>query len=364
MKNRFDREDLLRRLEAVVPGLTTKDTVDQSSCFLFLDGSLVTYDDETLCRAPSPLGKAFAGAVTAANFLEVLRREKDKEVTVTPGEGHLLVRGSGWRLRLVLQAEVSSPAVAFTEEPARWRPIPEGFREALDTVAACAAPTDKRFEATCVHFHPDWLEAGTNVQLCRWPLKTGLKQPTLVRASSVKHVAKAIGLEEWGRSDNWLHFRGRELLIACRRFVDPYPDVGEFLQAPDGVPVTFPKTVAEAADTAGLFSQETAETSMNMVRLDLSPHKGGRLRVTGEGVSAEYSKGKRIGYRGKPLSCYIPPQLLMDLVNRHNECVVAPDRLLVDVGHYRWATCLMRPEASNGDGGDDGGNTDEGSGND
>ena len=63
--------------------------------FAFKGGRVYTYNDECLCRAPSPLPKGFTAGVPARDLLEVLARLPDDELTVglEEGGGRLAVRG-------------------------------------------------------------------------------------------------------------------------------------------------------------------------------------------------------------------------------------------------------------------------------
>ena len=44
------REAFLRTLEAVQPGLDPTGAIEQSSCFIFKDGAVMTFNDEVSCR--------------------------------------------------------------------------------------------------------------------------------------------------------------------------------------------------------------------------------------------------------------------------------------------------------------------------
>ena len=45
-----NREAFLHQLESVQAGLSSKEMIEQSSCFAFIKGKVVTYNDEISCR--------------------------------------------------------------------------------------------------------------------------------------------------------------------------------------------------------------------------------------------------------------------------------------------------------------------------
>ena len=53
----------MHKLEAVSPGLATREAIEQSSCFVFKDGRVMTFNDEVACSIDCELG--FDGAVAA-----------------------------------------------------------------------------------------------------------------------------------------------------------------------------------------------------------------------------------------------------------------------------------------------------------
>jgi len=333
-----NREELLGRLEAVVPGLSPREIIEQSNCFVFLDGEVLTYNDEVACRAPSPLPASFTGAVRADKCLDILRKFPEEDLEVRRRGGDLLFSGKRRWTGLRLEAEVLLPVTAV-ERPKKWRPLPAEFGDAVGVVARCASRDQSRFSSTCVHLHPEWLEATDDVQVCRWPLVTGLTKSTLVRHTSLQHVATA-GATEFALTPQWLHFRTTGgLILSCRRYRDEYPDIAPVLKVRKASPVQFPKSLAEECEKADVFSSENVE--QNLVRVEMAP---GALRVRADGVSGWFLASRKFRYNGPQRVFYCPPQLLIDLVMRHNECLVAADRLWVKGDRYTYFTCLSKPE--------------------
>ena len=79
---KVDRVKLLQALESVSGGLATQEAVEQSSCFVFKDDGLYTYNDEVACWCPNPV-PGVVGAVVAQPLLALLPQLPEAEVTVT-----------------------------------------------------------------------------------------------------------------------------------------------------------------------------------------------------------------------------------------------------------------------------------------
>src|SRR4051812_18497622 len=114
-----DREGLLSCLEAVVPGLANKETIDQSNCFVFKDGVVRTFNEEIACTMPSKL-EDVEGAVVAQSLLDALRQMEDEKLMVFMEGPKLVLKGQrGRAIKQNLQAQIKLPLAAI-EIPAEW----------------------------------------------------------------------------------------------------------------------------------------------------------------------------------------------------------------------------------------------------
>lgn len=341
------REELLQQLEAVQPGLSPRETVEQSSCFVFQGGRVITYNEDIACQHETSLD--IEGAVQAAPLLSLLRRLKEEKLDFQEqavGEaGHeLVVHGKGRKSGVRLEKKIELP-IQDIEQPEDWRELPSDFSEAIAVVHECAGKDTNQFVTTCVHIHPKWVEASDNFQLTRYKLKTGFKRPVLVRSSSIKHLVP-LGMTEFAETETWVHFRNPAgLIFSCRRFIEyDFPDFSEVLKI-SGSPASLPRGLGEAALTAEIFSSEN--TDNNQVLVELRP---GKMRVWSQGVSGWYQEViSKLKYEGSPIGFLIAPKLLAELTKRHNECEITPGQLKVNGGKFVFVTCLDQVQRKEGE---------------
>src|SRR3990167_9772082 len=94
---RVSRDELLQSLEAVAPGLAKKDSVEQSSCFVFYaDGRVATFNDEIACYHQTPL-RNISGAVAADPLRQLLQKLKEEFLEKNVVEHELQVMGQSRR---------------------------------------------------------------------------------------------------------------------------------------------------------------------------------------------------------------------------------------------------------------------------
>lgn len=336
-KTKVNREELLRQLESVSPGLSSKDIVEQSSCFVFKKGEVLSYNDEVSCRGPSILNDSVEGAVKAEKFLELLRKLPEEEIGISAEGGELRVTGKSRKAGIRMEEDIAL-SLDSLEAPEKWRKLPDEFTEAVSIVQQCASQDQTSFEMTCIHLHPEWIEACDNFQICRWPMETGFKTSILVRQSSLKHIVP-LGVTKFGETAGWLHFKNADgIILSCRKYEEEYRDMTNFLKV-KGSPTRLPKALADAAEKAAIFSAENGRNDRILVEL-----KAGRIRVRGEGTSGWYIEDKKIVYDGEEMVFLISPGLLTELTKKYEECSIGPGRLKVKGDKYTYVACLIDPE--------------------
>jgi hypothetical protein len=344
-----NRLELLQRLESVAPGLATRETVEQSSCFVFKDKRLITYNGDLACRAKCPA--EWSGAVAADKLITLLQKLVEEEIDITTGDGELLVKGKGRRAGIRMEGTITLPVDAV-ERPGEWHELPEAFGDAVDICVQCTSKDDTQgFYRACIHLHPEYIEACDNLQMARYPLATGVTRSTLLKRDSVRHIAK-LGMTHLSETENWLHFGNPAgTVLSCRKYLEvDFPKLDAVL-ATTGTPATLPGGLAEAVDKAQVFSNN-GDTDSVMIAL-----RADKLSITGRSPTGWYEERKTIKYAGPPLAFFISPKMLTEIARRHNEVEIGPDqfgvpgkRLRVATPRYTYISCLTTTEENNGGG--------------
>lgn len=335
----IEREVLLNQLESIKAGLSPREIIEQSSCFVFDEGKVMTYNDEIACSQDSCL--KIKGAVQAEPLIAVLSKLPNDVVDIEMGEGELRIKAGARNAGVRMEAEVLLP-IDSVEKPKKWNALPENFGDAIYIVSQCAGKDESQFVITCVHITSEFVEACDNYQLSRYPIGIPIKNKCLVRAASLKHICD-LDMTEFAETRTWLHFRNPAgLVLSCRKAQDDYPTLDSHLDV-SGSPTTLPKGLAEATAVASIFSSENADN--DDVMINLSPKKGGMLRIKGEGASGWYTETKRIKYSGPAMKFVIAPKLFTELTKRHNECVINQNQLAVNTGKFIYVTSLGDADA-------------------
>jgi len=335
---RVNREKLLGQLESILPGLSTREIIEQSSCFVFQKGIVMTYNDEVACTQESCL--PIEGAVVAMPLVSILRKLKEDELEITTNKEELLIKGKRKKVGIRMDVDILLPTDSV-EKPKKWKELPEDFTSAISIVQQCSGKDETKFSLTCVHLTPKWIEACDGYQAARYKMKVDVEKGTLVRKESIKYITD-LDMLEFSETEHWIHFRNSSgLILSCRRWIENFPKLSELLNV-KGTPTKFPKGLIEAIEKAEIFSAENVED--NQVIINLKPNK---LRITGRGGSGYYQEVKGIKYKGKSLSFRVAAGLFADLIRHHNSCEITADRLKVATGKYSYITVLQTMEQNN-----------------
>lgn len=335
---KVSRDEFLKSLAAVAPGIGSREVVEQSTCYCFRDGKVITFNDEISCSADSPL-PGIECAVPAKSLMNLLMKLPDNDLDVSIDAGKFVVKGKGRRSTINMDAQVALP-VDMVETPAddSWVALDTDFCEAVEMVSTCVSEDNEVFQYTCLHLMPDFIEGCDNFQFARFPVATGLQTECLIRRKAAKHIV-GLGVNAIAETASWLHFRNAAgMVLSCRRWTDNYPDPGKLLDW-EGTKTTLPGGLAEVVARAEVFSSECPEG--NHVRVILKPNSQFNLRIIGKGITGEFEERCTVTYVGEPLSFMIAPKLLAALTTRSQECEVTAGKLRINSGRWVYVACLF-----------------------
>ena len=331
---RVNRQEFLKSLESVVPGLTSKETIGQSSYFVFQDEKVRTFNDEIACLCDTPLD--ITGAVSGKSLLAMLRKMPDDEIGIEVDGGEFIVKGKSRRKASFRMEEEIEMPIEEIEIPEEWSELNEEFSEAIGIVHKCVSNDESNFILTCVHIHPEYVEGMDDFQSIRYPVSLGLKKSILVRQKALKGVV-GVDANEFSETESWIHFRNQTgLVLSCRRYVEEYPDLSKLLEA-SGKPIKLPNRLDEVIGRAEIFSSENIEDD-KVVSVEL---KSGRIKLEGIGSTGHYTEVKQVEYDGPVVKFTISPSMLLEVIKCSGKCLISPGKLMVKSDKFTFVACTM-----------------------
>jgi hypothetical protein len=319
---KIKRAELVARLELVSPGFTKEATLEQSDCFIFDKGRLLTLSEQMACSIDSPFD--FDGAIQADRFLKLLKKLKDSDLDLKVEGDELLLMAKNKRAGFGI-SRITMPLDYIPSMPDEWYPF--DFAEQLATVAGAVSKDENYPAFTCVHFTPNFVEACDNYQLVRYLKGMPLDGEFLLRGKQLKHVATAM---EIGVSDNWICFRAGDLVLSYPMMAYAWDSMDEHLDI-KGEPVSIPSAIVGAVEKAQLLSVD------DDVMIDL---REGRAIVIGRTETDWYKERATVDYDGPNLRFMIRADLVQR-ISFGRKCIVSPGAVRMELDDGMICACWL-----------------------
>lgn len=327
----IDKKKLLFELECVMPGIATKETIEQATCFVFKNNTVMTYNDEIACQQTSSL--PFEGAVKALPLISILRKLTEKEIDVSVVDENIVIKGKRKTINIIKEAGIKLP-VNSIEKPEKWKVLPDIFIKAISLVGPCASKDATKFVLTCVNITKHWVEACDGFQATRYLLDMDIKKSLLIRAVSIKYIL-SLDMIKYSETENWFHFKNAAgLILSCRKWTEEFPDISDILKT-KGTPIKFPTSIIKAIDKAQVFSLENVDENQIDIIID-----NGKLIVEGNGVSGKYRELSKIDFKRSYVAFKIEPAMLVNLIKQNNECQITEQHLVIRFSNYTYITVM------------------------
>lgn len=313
----MNRTELLNALEIVRPGLANKEIMEQSTAFAFIDGDVVTFNDEISIRHPVK-GLNINGAVPAAALYQLLRKVNKDEIEITKEANQILITAGRSKAGLAMETKISLP-IAEAIQPGKFHNLPDDFIKAVQFALPCCDGNSKSSKPmlTCVHVNESGFVEGSNGQrIAHHKLKDKMPVKTfLVPATSMRALLR-LPITKIAEGKGFIHFKTDEgTMMSCRLFEDDFPDTAPFLNIKNAQKLTLPKSIIDIMDRAGALSGVCA--SDLHVKLSLSKNK---VKVTNKSDFGWFEEESNAQYSGEPMTLIVTPYNMKVALEETKDC--------------------------------------------
>jgi len=327
-----NKGQLLRELVQVQGGLAAKPTVEQSDCFVFQKGEVMTYNDDVACRIPCSL--KITGAINASKMFNMLSRWPEETIEFKREPGKLRYRGKSKSGYFVTQDEIILP-IKDVDQPKQWYDLPSNIWESINLVIECASRHNDLSHLDCVHFTENQIEACDGQQAARIQVNTPYKN-VLIQQISIRFVM-LLNPTKTSEGSNWVHFRTGDtgVITSCRKCMENYPTehldrifnlTGSSLVLPN-------KGLTECISRLEVFLEENYAIEVDLFKNE--------LKLTSRGEHGCHTEREKIKYNGTPISFNIYPKLLKELIKKDKQCIISDRALKATHNGFQYITVLM-----------------------
>jgi DNA polymerase III sliding clamp (beta) subunit (PCNA family) len=325
-------------LEIVKPGLATKVTnIEQVTSFAFTGTSVITYNDEICLQHPID-ANGLSGAIEAEKLYKFLTKIKTETIKVENTETEITLKSSRVKALFNLDSEIKLPIDDNNlNNDKKWKKVPSDFISALQMARGSASKDMSDPKLTCVHINKKgFIESSDSHRIFNYKFEDKLPCKTvLIPAETVLTIVR-INPTKVASSDEWIHFKNEaNTILSCRVLNEDFVETGEFLETEKkGINLKFPKELADALDTAEIFSDVTTN---NIVTVSVKKKK---ITVIAESETAKYKEELDMESKSESFAFQITPYLLKDILKQTTTCTIYKDRLLFQGDNWKYVTEL------------------------
>lgn len=335
---KIDRKKLLQELKTVSGGLSKNEVIEQSDCFAFKGGEVMTFNDEIACRVKTCLD--IEGVVHGAELLGILNKMKEEEIEITLDENKMTIKGKGKRATLKLEKEINLP-IEEIEKPEDWKKVPSDFITALNLVKECTSNNSNSPHLMCIHIAPKLIEATDGQQGARYDIETSIDKDALIKKSSIQNVI-ANNMTKISETKSWLHFKNSEgLVLSCHKYIEDYPsDKLSVVLNKEGENIELPKNLKDTIERLSIFLDSGSSQETTLIDIKLTSEKA---IFTSEGNHGTFRESKKIKFDcKKDVQFRISPNLLNEVVNRNNKCQVSENIIKISLDNFNYISCIWK----------------------
>ena len=342
---KISKKELLEKLSSVKPGLASQELVEQSVCFVFQDGNVITFNDELAVSTELDIG--FSGAVRANEFFGIIQKCKHDEITIEEKDGQILLNNRNMKSGIKFESDIRLPIDDITK-PKKWSKLPEDFK---DKIRLCLYSVSTDYSTpilTCLHINENIIESCDNLKITRCTFsKVSKDKPyfpndILLPNRPVRELLK-YKLLKYSISGAWIHFQCEEdALISCRLYDDDEEyghDMITKLLRVKGKEIEFPKSIVEMIDRAKLFSKDELGID-EFINVEVTKNT---LQISGSGEYGWIKEKTRIKFDDE-LSFRIQPDLLCGLLKQNANCLIGKSSIKISGTGFKHIICLPGEE--------------------
>lgn len=329
------KSDILQALTIVKPGLSNKDVIEQASSFAFIDGKIITYNDEISIAHPID-GLEIEGAIKADLLYGLLSKVKSEEIELSTEGNELKIKSGRMKAGITLQQEIKLPLEEIATK-SKWKALPENFSKYLAFAATSCSSDMSNAKLTCVNVTEDgFLQASDNYRITNVNLRAKMPVKTFLLPATSAILISKMNPVKISEGAGWIHFKTSEgTTISCRVFEDSFPLVGSLLNV-TGEAITFPDNLLSVLDRAGIFAKRDS-LIQESITIQITEKK---LIVKATAENGSFEESVKINHSGKPLEIIISPYLLKGILAETLECIVGEKLLKFETEDWIYVSAL------------------------
>ena len=341
----LNRLKVLRKLDSIKAGVERRDTIPQSSMFIFQDGYAYSCNESVVCRVELDLG--VTGAISATPLIDILSKYDSEKMKTFVDDGVFVMSiGGNSRIKMNIESDIIAPVETF-KFPSKFNKVPRGFSDMIRGVKHCVGKDLDAPLTTMMHITPDHMESCNLFSMCRAEMSLTKVGDFLIKGDALIPVAQINPVGQRATRD-WWHFQSDTGAIYSARIdraSDQYPELSELLSN-KGEPLNIPKHLKEVCERMDVFCSENDD---DMITVRLGGDKGGNLGIKAVGASGSLDEKYKIKYDGEKTQFQVSSDVLKHIITNSSVCEISESAIKMSLPKLTYVSALQVPGNDGGE---------------
>lgn len=334
---KINRNEFVKILNSVKPGLATKEIIEQSTSFVFINDQVITYNNEIAVHHPI-CGLDFEGSIPSKELLAIVNKLTGEEIDLSATENELIVKSgkskSGIRLESNISLNISDLAI-----PEKWESLNDDFIKGIDATLPTTSKSLVYPILTSIHLTADFAESTDNFRLAKFDWVKSYKafKNDVLLPRECGNYLPSFGAKYVAQGEGWIHFKNADnAVLSCRTVSGEYPNLEDHLGIDSIGNLEFRDGVDAMLDKAGVFVNDKNDSLVNITVSDK-----GLLTIRGEGEFGWYEESCRVNWdSNEEVKFSIDPANLMTILKQINTAEIGKSKIKFSTDNFQYVAAL------------------------
>jgi len=328
------RNDLLKALIAVKPGIASKKSIESMMYFYFTGTHVIAYND--IVAIQYPLETEFSAFVKADDMFKVVSRIKTDTLTFKL-EGSLLKMQSSKMMNdfaTIFDDEVVGriEIVQKSMDKVRWKQLPKSFVEAVKLCMPVASKSESDQMLTCLYVSGEDVISTDNVRIAHYSMESSMEE-MMIKATEMKAILD-IKPSKYCITKSWIHFKNNDgCIFSIRSIKGSYPNMLKYMDF-KGIEITLPESILSGIEIASVRMEDSDDAMKVSIRK-------GKYRLYNENASGKFDFRDSIKYNGKDIDFSINPSLLAEMMKHSTNIIIGEQNTRLEADNFRLVTSMF-----------------------
>lgn len=312
---KIKRTDLLQDLENVLPGVASKEIIEQTDCFIFRDKTIMAYNDIMAISHPTDLD--ITAAVKAKEFRALISKLSQEEIEFDLDGDKILIKEKSEKTEneswIAIEQEITLPTDEITI-PEKWLKLPLDFITAIENCLFSVAKDMSLELLTNLHCANTYMESCEINRISRYFFEGDYK----FRKEMLIPYKQAMKLKKYKPTKynvkpGWVYFKTDDGTVISIRTMEGEFKNFDFVFELEGDSFTFPQHIQDSIDRSEIFAKSQMDENDAIVHIEL---KKNLFQIKGESITGGTTEKIKVKYIGEPISFSIHPKYLKEIVGK------------------------------------------------